>query len=275
MQEITLSYIQSIFKTRSKDSHKGTFGHALLIAGNEFRMGAAVIASKACLRSGCGLLTVSVPKEERQILQISIPEAMLMDRNLPIDFEHFTSIGIGPAIGLESASIDLVKSSLNAKKPLVIDADALTLLSKNTTLLKSLPPQTILTPHPKEFNRLFGEHSSREEQIKTAQLKAKELNCILILKGHQTIITDGVLTFFNSTGNSGLAKGGSGDALTGIISSLLAQGYSPLNASIMGLFIHGFSADLTLQTQSEESMLISDVIENISESFKKIKSNHL
>jgi hydroxyethylthiazole kinase-like uncharacterized protein yjeF len=271
MQEITLSYIQSIFQKRSKDSHKGTFGHALLIAGNEFRMGAAVIASKACLRSGCGLLTVSVPKEERQILQISIPEAMLMDRNLPIDFEHFTSIGIGPAIGLESASIDLVKSSLNTKKPLVIDADALTILSKSTALLKSLPPQTILTPHPKEFNRLFGEYSSRDEQIKTAQQKAKELNCILILKGHQTIITDGESTFINTTGNSGLAKGGSGDALTGIITSLLAQGYSPLNASIMGVFIHGSAADLTLQTQSEESLLITDVIENLGKVFKKIQ----
>lgn len=165
MQEITLKYIQSIYKIRSKESHKGTFGHALLIAGNEFRMGAAIIASKACLRSGCGLLTVSVPKEERQILQISLPESMLIDRKKPIDFEKYSAVGFGPAIGLLSESVEILKELLETNKPLVIDADGLTILSENTELLEKLPAQTILTPHPKEFDRLFGIHNSREEQI--------------------------------------------------------------------------------------------------------------
>jgi len=137
--------------------------------------------------------------------------------------------------------------------------------------LNKLPVKSILTPHPKEFDRLFGNHTSEEERRKTAITKANELNTIIVLKGHQTFITDGNASFQNTTGNSGLAKGGSGDALTGIITAFLAQGYEPLNAAILGVYLHGLAADITLETQSPESMLITDVIENLGKAFYKIQ----
>ena len=135
-----------------------------------------------------------------------------------------------------------------------------------------MPKNSILTPHPKEFDRLFGNHNSEEERRNTAIAKAKEFNCIIVLKGHKTFITNGTASFENSTGNVGLAKGGSGDALTGIILAFLAQGYEPIQAAKLAVFIHGLSADITLQTQSEESMLITDVIENLGKAFQKIHS---
>jgi NAD(P)H-hydrate epimerase len=271
MQSIALPLIQSFYKKRIPESHKGTYGHALLISGNEGRMGAAVIASKACLKSGCGLLTVAIPFTERFILQTILPEAMLIDKKKVIDFSLYSAIGVGPAIGLENDSLNILKRIISSSKnPLVIDADGLTILSKNDEMLSELPPKTILTPHPKEFDRLFGEHSSREERIQTAIEKAKKLDVIIVLKGNETILTNGTETYYNTTGNSGLAKGGSGDALTGIITSFLAQGYTPFNAAILGVYLHGLAADITLQTQSEESLLISDVIDNLGKGFKKI-----
>ena len=271
MHPITLPFIQSFFKKRVTDSHKGTYGHALLIVGNEGRMGAAIIASKACLRSGCGLLTVAIPFTERFILQTTLPEAMLIDRNNAIDFSLYSAFGIGPAIDLEVNSTELLKATISFSSiPLVIDADALTILSTNPELLSGLSSKTILTPHPKEFDRLFGIHHSREEQIETAITKAKEYDIIIVLKGSQTVITNGTETYYNTTGNSGLAKGGSGDALTGMMTSFLAQGYSPLESAILGVYLHGAAAGITLKSQSEESMLITDVIENLREGFKMI-----
>lgn len=271
MQPITLPFIQSFFKKRTAESHKGTYGLALLIAGSEGRMGAAVIASKACLRSGCGLLTVAIPFSERFIVQTTLPEAMLIDRNKAIDLSNYSAIGIGPAIGLEVNSTEILKSIISSGSiTLVIDADALTILSNNPELFSKLTSKTILTPHPKEFDRLFGIHHSREEQIETAIAKAKEFDLIIVLKGSQTVITNGTETYYNTTGNSGLAKGGSGDALTGMITSFLAQGYLPFQASILSVYLHGLAADITLKSQSEESMLITDVIESLGEGFKAI-----
>ena len=236
-------------------------------------MGAAVIASKSCLRSGCGLLTVSIPKEERFSVFTSIPEAMLHFREEQIDFSKYNSLAIGPGLEQDAAAQKLLYSTLSKTKyPIVIDADALNMLAKNQDWLIQLPKNSILTPHPKEFDRLFGNHNIEEERRKTANAKAKELNCIIVLKGHKTFITNGTASFENSTGNVGLAKGGSGDALTGIILAFLAQGYEPIQAAKLAVFIHGLSADITLQTQSEESMLITDVIENLGKAFQKIHS---
>ncbi|MDB0011268.1 NAD(P)H-hydrate dehydratase [Crocinitomicaceae bacterium] len=231
----------------------------------------AVIASKACLRSGCGLLTVAIPFSERFIVQTTLPEAMLIDRNKAIDLSNYSAIGIGPAIGLEVNSTEILKSIISSGSiTLVIDADALTILSNNPELFSKLTSKTILTPHPKEFDRLFGIHHSREEQIETAIAKAKEFDLIIVLKGSQTVITNGTETYYNTTGNSGLAKGGSGDALTGMITSFLAQGYLPFQASILSVYLHGLAADITLKSQSEESMLITDLIESLGEGFKAI-----
>ena len=263
MEKLKIDYIKKILKKRLSNSHKGNFGHALLIAGSEQKMGAAIIASRACLRSGCGLLTVSIPKEERSSMYSSIPEAMLHFREEQIDFSKYNSLAIGPGLEQDAAAQKLLYSTLlKTKYPIVIDADALNILAKNQDWQIQLPKNSILTPHLKEFDRLFGNQNIDEERRKTAKGKAKELNCIIVLKGHKTFITNGTTCFENSTGNPGLAKGGSGDALTGIILALLAQGYEPIHASILGVYLHGLSADITFQSQSEESMLITAVIEN-------------
>lgn len=273
MEKLKIDYIKKILKKRLSNSHKGNFGHAFLIAGSEQKMGAAIIASRACLRSGCGLLTVSIPKEERSSMYSSIPEAMLHFREEQIDFSKYNSLAVGPGLELDDASQKLVYSVLlKANYPIVIDADALNILAKNQEWFVQLPKNSILTPHPKEFDRLFGNHNSEEERRNTAIAKAKEFNCIIILKGHKTFITNGHNSFENTTGNAGLAKGGSGDALTGIILAFLAQGYEPIQAAKLAVFIHGLSADITILTQSEESMLITDVIENLGKAFQKIHS---
>ncbi len=272
MKTLTQHIVKDLIKPREASSHKGTHGHALLVAGNVGRMGAAVIASRACLRAGAGLLTVNVPENERVILQTSIPEAMLVFRDkLQEDLSVFSSVGIGCGIGTEQKSVDLLIHFLtNYKKPMLLDADALNILSENNLLLRKVPHQSIITPHPKEFDRLFGIHNSIEKRIETAIKKAKEHTITIVLKGHKTLITSDGESFLNSNGNAGLAKGGSGDALSGIIIALLAQGYNPITAAKIGVFIHGLAADITLKTQSMESMLITDVIENLGLAFKEI-----
>ncbi|WP_264560027.1 NAD(P)H-hydrate dehydratase [Flavobacterium sp. N2270] len=273
MKNLEIDTISKLLKKRLPNSHKGDFGHALLIAGSKQKMGAAIIASRACLRNGVGLLTVSIPKEERSSMYGSIPEAMLHFREEQIDFLKFNSLAVGPGLELDDGSQKLVYSVLlKANYPIVIDADALNILAKNQDWFIQLPKNSILTPHPKEFDRLFGNHNSEEERRNTAIAKAKEFKCIIVLKGHKTFITNGITSFINTTGNAGLAKGGSGDALTGIVLAFLAQGYEPINAAKLAVFMHGLSADITLQTQSEESMLITDVIENLGKAFQEIRS---
>lgn len=271
MKTIHKAFIQTIYKNRVENSHKGDYGHALLIAGSLNKMGTSLIASKACLRSGVGLLTVSTPKEERHTLNTFLPEVMLHFRADILDFDLYNVVGIGPGLEQNEASQKLVYTTLLKAKFLVLDADALNILAQNEDWFSQLPVNTILTPHPKEFDRLFGNHHSEEERRNTALKKAKEFNCVLVLKGHKTFITNGIDSFENTTGNSGLAKGGSGDALTGIIVAFLAQNYTPLEASILGVYLHGLAADITLDSQSNESMLITDVIENIGLAFKQIQ----
>lgn len=267
-----MNEIQSILKKRQPDSNKGNHGHALIIAGSKTKMGAAIICSKACLRAGVGLLSVSIPEKEKNVIFFSITEAMIEFRKKKIEYSKFTVIAIGPGIGITSKTEALLENLISTySNPIVFDADAITIFSKTNDLLTKIPRNSILTPHIKEFDRLFGMHHSIQERIEKAKVKAKELNCIIVLKNAQTIITDGNQVVENTTGNSGLAKGGSGDALTGIITSFLAQGYSSFQAAQLGVYLHGLAADITLETQSEESMLITDVIENLGKVFKKIQ----
>lgn len=235
-------------------------------------MGACVISARACLRSGAGLLSVSVPQAERLILQTTIPEAMvIMREEKKIDFNSFSSIGIGPGIGVSPASVKLIKQiTTEVQKPLVLDADALTIFSKEKLLLKKLPVATILTPHPKEFDRLFGNHKTETERMHKAIEIASLYNIVMVLKGAKTIITCNGFAVASKSGNAGLAKGGSGDALTGMITALLAQGYTSFTAAKIGVYLHGLAANIALKKQSMESMLISDVIECIGQAFKKI-----
>lgn len=270
MKKLNKTYIKSILKSRKLDSHKGTYGHALIIAGSMGKMGAALIASEACMRSGVGLLTVFIPEDERQIIQIGLPEAIVAIREKTlVNIESFKSIGIGPGLGTDKKSSKIVKNALLLKTPIVIDADALNIIAQYNWI-NLLPKHCILTPHPTEFDRLFGEHKSKQERMIKAMKLAKEFGIIIILKGHETFICSPDISFTNSSGNAGLAKGGSGDALTGIITAFLAQGYSAIDAASIGVYIHGLAADICLKEQSMESMLIGDVIDNLGNAFKKI-----
>ena len=274
MKILTERHIKSQIKIRQASSNKNDYGHALIIAGNKGKMGAAVIAARACVRSGSGLLTVCVPEDERFILQTAIPEAMLkMREEDEYELSAFSAIGIGPGIGVDAVSEKmLIHFIANCYRPLLLDADVLTILSTNKKLLSKVPKKTIITPHHHEFDRLFGPHSNNDDRVNTAIRKANELGIIIILKSHITVIISPNKIFYNTNGNAGLAKGGSGDALTGIITSFLAQGYKPLSAAKIGVYLHGLASDITLKKQSMESMLITDVIENLGEAFK-ITSN--
>lgn len=275
MTVLDLHSIQKLFNKRVPDSHKGNHGHALIIAGSKSKMGAAIIATKACLRTGAGLVTVNIPKKERLAIFTAIPEAMIEFREDKNNWEKYNTVAIGPGIGNAKSAKNLLKLVFkNVNLPIVFDADALNIIAENPKELFNLPKKSILTPHVKEFDRLFGNHDSELERRQTATTKAKELQLIIVLKGHKTFITNGEESFENTTGNSGMAKGGSGDALTGIITAFLAQGYEPLKAALLGVYLHGLAADITLETQSEESMLITDVIENLGKAFKKIQNSN-
>lgn len=271
---------KQIYQPRDPFSHKGNFGHALLVAGSYGKTGAAVLAAKACLRSGVGLLTCYLPKCGYDILQTSVPEAMVLTdenentlRQLPDDIEKYSVIGIGPGIGTAEATQKLISFVIRRyKKPLVLDADGLNCLSLQNELLNHLPPHSVLTPHPKEFDRLFGEHQSDFDRIATAKQKAGELTIVIVLKSHHTLIAapSGNL-YFNTTGNAGMAKGGSGDVLTGIITALMAQNYSSEHAALLGVYLHGLAGDFAAHALSQESMTATDIITFLSQSFLQFK----
>jgi ADP-dependent NAD(P)H-hydrate dehydratase / NAD(P)H-hydrate epimerase len=268
--------IGNLLKRRSKFSHKGNFGHALLIAGGKLKPGAAVLSSIACLRAGAGLLTLHSVESVGQALINQFPEAMLsIDSNAVIishfpDLSPYNSIGIGPGIGMENATAQTFKLLIqNSSSPLLIDADALNILSENKTWLAFLPAGSILTPHPKEFDRLFGNSDNTFERIQKQISFSKKLGVFIILKGAHTIIAcpDGAI-YFNNTGNPGMSTAGSGDVLTGIILGLLAQNYSSHDAAVIGVYIHGLAGDYALKVQSEETMVASDIILGLAQSFK-------
>jgi hydroxyethylthiazole kinase-like uncharacterized protein yjeF len=264
---ITLRTIKSIYKKRNAFSHKGNFGHALIIAGNKGKMGAALMAAKACLRSGAGLTTLSTPEPFLQTVHAAIPEAMCVLRDEGTDYKKFTSLGIGPGLGTDESAAELVLEALeNFSKPMVIDADALNIISQHKDWLNKIPRGSIITPHPKEFERLFGKTNDDFEKMNCALEMSKKFPIVIVLKGHYTLIASNGEAHFNSTGNAGLAKGGSGDVLTGILTALLSQ-YDPLQAVLLGVYLHGLAADITSQTIAVESMIANDIIDHISDAF--------
>lgn len=269
----------AVFQPRSRFSHKGTFGHALLIAGSQGKMGAALLSARACLRSGAGLLTVHIPQRGEQIMQTAFPEAMLNFDPHPDyftavpDTSAYSAIGIGPGLGqhLESA-VALERILQPTGKPVVLDADALNLIASNKDLLTRIPPHSILTPHPKEFDRIAGESNNSYERLIKAQTFAIEHKLIVVLKGAYTAISTPLgNVYFNDSGNPGMATAGSGDVLTGIILGLLAQGMEPETAAVSGVFLHGTAGDLAAIYRSEESMVAGDIIEMLGKAFKQIK----
>ncbi len=275
----TKSDILVFLKTRNKIAHKGNFGHALIVAGSRGKIGAAVLAAKACMHSGVGLLTVHSPKCGYEILQTSLPEAMVnSDSNNDfisdnIRLEKYNAIGIGPGLGNEKQTQNVVKLLIqNSIVPIVFDADAINIISENKTWLAFVPANSIFTPHLKEFERLAGKTENSFERLKMQGEFSIKNNVYVVLKGaHTSISCPNGDVYFNSTGNPGMATGGSGDVLTGIITSLMAQGYSSQQSCILGVYLHGLAGDFAAQKKSEESMIASDIIEYLSEGFKFLK----
>ncbi|MCX6297075.1 MAG: NAD(P)H-hydrate dehydratase [Bacteroidetes bacterium] len=271
--------IVPLIKKREKYAHKGNFGHSLIIAGSYGKIGAAVLAAKSCLKSGTGLLTMRIPKCGYEIIQSTVPEAMTeADPELnyisnDIIIDMYNSIAVGPGLGNNKhTQIFLEKLIQNSFIPLVLDADAINMISENKTWLINIPKNSIFTPHLKEFERIAGKSANSSERLKLQSNFSKKYSVFVVLKGaHTSISSPNGEIHFNSTGNPGMAKGGSGDVLTGIITSLLAQGYSSEHACIIGVYIHGLAGDIAAQNISEESIIASDIIEHIGSAFKLLK----
>jgi len=270
--------IKMILKPRKKFQHKGNFGHALIISGSYGKMGAAVLCTKACLKAGAGLVSAHIPECGYQIMQMSIPEAMVfIDNDEKItskitSAKSFNAVGIGPGIGTHRKTRKAFRKLLRSKpEKLVLDADAINIISRNKRILKLLPENTILTPHIGEFDRLAGKSNNHFERLEKAKLLAEKYWIIIVLKGHYTaIILPDSTIYFNSTGNPGMATGGSGDVLTGIIVSFLAQNYSPVDAALSGVFIHGLAGDISASEQNSISLIASDIITALPFAFNKI-----
>ncbi len=270
--------VKNYIRHRGRFAHKGTFGHALLIAGSYGMMGAAVLSSKACLRAGVGLLSTHLPHNGYQILPISVPEAITSIDESDIMFtsvknaEKYSAIGIGPGIGTKVNTRRGLKSLIqNSRVPLVLDADALNIISIESEMIDLLPQNTILTPHPKEFDRLAGESTHAYQRLMKAIDFAVNKKVIVVLKGAHTAVVDCKgQVWFNISGNPGMATAGSGDVLTGIILSLLAQGYSPLEAAQTGVYIHGLAGDFAAAERGFEALIASDIIEHLGKAFLQI-----
>ena len=277
-QFIDADIVNAILQPRKKFAHKGNFGHAALIAGSKGMMGAALLSAKACLRSGVGKLTCFIPGVGYDILQTSVPEAMCRvagtDHIGTIDsFEGYSAIGAGPGLGKEDDIARMLQSLFQqSNATLVLDADALNVLSGNKTLLADLPRRTVITPHVKELERLFGAVSNDFERMELALEQSKELGITIVLKGAYSLVaTPGGMAWFNSTGNPGMATGGSGDVLTGIITGLAAQGYIPEQAAIAGVYLHGLAGDLAAAAISESALIASDITAFLGDAFLQLQ----
>ncbi|MRT91364.1 NAD(P)H-hydrate dehydratase [Ancylomarina sp. 16SWW S1-10-2] len=279
-QFIEESYIRGLLKTRSRFSHKGSYGHALLISGSYGKMGAAILASKACLRSGVGLLSTHIPRLGYDIMQTAVPEAMVnMDRSDLIfteypDLANFEAIGIGPGLDTKCNSVKAMEELLKeCDKPLVLDADALNILGAHAEMKKNLPQGTVLTPHMKEFERMLGKSKGAFDRNEKQRAFSRDQSLVMVLKGAFTTITDeNGRCYFNPTGNPGMATAGSGDVLTGIILSLLAQGYSSIHAALIGVYIHGLAGDLAAEELGQDALIASDIVNYLPCAWRKLRS---
>lgn len=272
---------QKNYQPRPKFGHKGTFGHALLIAGSFGMVGAAVLATKATLRTGAGLVSAHVPHCAYEILQSSIPEVIVsvdahehFFSNLP-QLDKYQAIGVGPGLGQAGVTQNALRRLIeSAQAPLVVDADALNLLAMDQDLLEQIPENSILTPHPGEFRRLFGESPNSPEQLKLLREKAMHYAVTIVLKGAYSRIAlpDGRI-YFNATGNPGMATAGSGDVLTGMLTALLAKGYPPETAALLGTYLHGKAGDLAAEGSHPEAMIARDIIDTIGLAYKSLQED--
>jgi len=260
--------LQELLKPRFKFAHKGNFGHALLIAGCQGMAGASVLSAKACLRSGVGLLTVHVPSVNNTIVQSAVPEAMTeVDRGIdcftcPTDTDDYQAVAIGPGLGKSDETESALLAQIGTcQTPMVIDADALNLLAEHRTYIGRLPKGSILTPHPGELERLVGKCQDSYERLMKACDLAKTAGVYIVLKGaYSAIITPEGKCFFNTTGNPGMATGGSGDILTGIILALLAQNFKAEDAACLGVYVHGLAGDIAAKKKGMIGMTAGDIV---------------
>ena len=275
---IDKSEILKRYKPIKANTHKGIQGHALLVGGSYGKIGAMTLSSKACLKTGCGLVTVFIPRCGYEILQTANPEVMVLT---DISVKYITriefnfvpqAIGIGPGIGQDIETHTALHRFLKTNEiPLVIDADALNILSQNKQWLSFLPEKTIFTPHLKELERLIGSWDSDAEKIEKTIAFSKEFQLVIVMKGAPTKIIDGDTLYENTTGNAALATAGTGDVLTGMITSLLAQSYEPIDAAILGVYLHGLTADIALPETGYQAFIASDVIANIGKAYLSLE----
>jgi len=271
---------KKFLKQRSPFGNKGSFGHGLLIAGSYGMAGAAIIAARACMHSGIGKLTIHTPKANNSILQMAVPETVLHhdEENYffttPVKMDGFDALAIGPGLGeKKDTAVAFIEQISHTQKPIVIDADGLNILADHKGWIQQIPKNSILTPHPKEFMRLFGNSLSAFDMLNQAREQAEHQMIYIILKGHHTAICcpNGKI-YFNSTGNSGMATAGSGDALTGILLSLLSQGYQTENACKLAVYLHGLAGDLAAKELTEEGMTVNDLIHFLPYAIKNLKN---
>ncbi len=272
--------VAALLRRRPDFANKGTMGHSLIVAGSYGMAGAAVLATKACLRAGAGKVTVHTPGRNYDVLQISVPEAVLQLDKDDYEFSEsvtcdgYDALGIGPGLGQsESTAVALIGQISRAKCPVVADADAVNILASHQAWMQQLPSGIILTPHPKEFDRLLGSPSaSSYDRLMSARQMAARIHGYIVLKGHYSALClpDGAV-LFNPTGNSGMATAGSGDVLTGIITALLARGYGQLDACALGMYLHGLAGDLAVRDLGKESLVASDIINYLPKAFKRLE----
>ena len=264
---------------RQKFSHKGSFGHALVIAGKVGMMGAASFAISGCIKAGAGLVTAHIPRSGLQIVQTAIPESIVSLSNADLeidtipDVSRYSAVCVGPGIGISALTLNMLESLISSAHslPLVIDADALNLIAANVNLLSGLRNGAILTPHPGEFDRLFGRSSCGEDRLSKGVRYARELGVTIVIKGANTQVVSPLgEVFFIPVGNAGMATGGSGDVLSGIITSLLAQGLEPTKAAIAGAYVHGVSGDIAAAIKGQLSLSATDIVSCIPSAFKQI-----
>ena len=278
---VTEDWVRPMLKFRKRFSHKGTYGHALVIGGSEGKMGAVQLAAKACLRSGCGLVSAYVPKLGYVPLETGLPEVMVLtdkgeERILDIQLPFVpTTVALGMGLGMDSRTEETFGHFLNSVDfPIVIDADGINLLAKRNDFKALIPKNSILTPHPKELERLLGGWKDDYDKLEKAQQFCNDHQCILCLKDAYTIVINGEKGYINSTGNSGMATAGSGDVLAGILTGLLAQGYASLDAAIFGVYLHGAAGDIAASQLGEHAMIASNITEFLGAAFLKLQGKH-
>ena len=273
-----LEDIKKIYRKREKFAHKGSYGHALIVAGSEGKMGAAVLASAGCVRAGAGRVTAAIPSKGFSILQTALPEVMAANAGEHYeveevnDFDDFDALGVGPGLGTSDATIAAVQQLMEeVKYPMVLDADALNILAFNKEFITLLPENAILTPHLGEFKRLVGDIANSYEAIGKLKTFCKANLVVTVLKGAHTVVcSEEGKCYFNTTGNPGMATGGSGDVLAGVITGLLAQGYAPLDAARLGVYLHGLAGDIAAKENSQEAMIAGDIVKYLGRAFLRL-----